>query len=106
MEMPSFVYWLSVIFATYGVAHILVWEDGPYDILSKLRYFAGVRYSGEDRYSKNGIGGVFNCQICMSVWVAFPIAWLCSLHTVIACGLAAIGFVCILIDFWNNTNDK
>ena len=97
--MSDMAYLIAVLLAVYGVSHILVWEDGPFDILSKLRYFAGVRYSGENRYSKNGIGGAFNCQICMSVWVAFPIAWLCSLHTVIAYGLAAVGFVCLIFDF-------
>ena len=98
-KMPSFVYWMSVIFATYGISHILVWEDGPYDILSKLRYFAGVRYTESGaRYGEGGLSGLLNCQICTSVWVAFPVALVCMIPLV-AVALSAIGAICMLSDF-------
>jgi hypothetical protein len=90
---------LAVLLAVYGVSHILVWEDGPWDVLSKIRYWFGVRYAeGGARYGVGGLGNLLNCQICTSVWITFPIAWLCSLHSIVAYGLAAVGFVCMVMD--------
>jgi hypothetical protein len=89
---------LSTLLATYGVSHLLVYDYGPWDILSKFRYFMGVRESPEGRYSDKMIGSILNCLVCTSVWIAFPIAYLCTLNAILAYGLAAIGFVCLVND--------
>jgi hypothetical protein len=51
--------------ATWRVAHLLAEEDGPADVVVRLRARAG---SGP-------LGGPMDCFYCLSVWVAAP----CSL---------------------------
>ena len=56
--------------ATFRIAHLCVWEDGPGKIFFKIRY--AVRATNWDpSESKGFIAGVFSCVWCMSVWVGF-----------------------------------
>ena len=59
-------YWLILgILAAWRITHLLNAEDGPWDILVRLRRLAG-----------NGIlGGVLDCFYCLSLWVAAPLAY-------------------------------
>jgi hypothetical protein len=60
------LYWLILgILATWRITHLLNAEDGPWDLLVKLRRLAG-----------NGFfGGLLDCFYCLSLWVAAPLAW-------------------------------
>ena len=54
------------VLAVWRVTHLLNAEDGPWDLLVKLRQFAG-----------NGVfGDLLDCFYCLSLWVAAPLAWL------------------------------
>src|SRR5438477_631160 len=46
----------------WRVAHLLQAEDGPWDVVVKLRRVAGA------------VGRVLDCFYCLSVWVAMPFA--------------------------------
>jgi hypothetical protein len=50
--------------ATWRVSHLLAAEDGPADVVVRLR-----RRAGESR-----IGGLMDCFNCLSVWTAMPVA--------------------------------
>ena len=58
---------LAAILATWRVAHLVVAEDGPWNIVARLRGFAGAGVWGD----------LMDCFHCTSLWVAAPIAlWL------------------------------
>jgi hypothetical protein len=48
--------------ATWRVTHLLVAEDGPADVVVRLRRRAGFGWAGD----------VLDCFYCLSVWVAVP----------------------------------
>ena len=57
--------WLAAgILATWRVTHLIVEEDGPWDIVVRLRRMAGAGVLGQ----------LMDCFSCASLWVAIPIA--------------------------------
>lgn len=59
-------YWFVVsTLAVWRVVHLLNAEDGPFDLLLKLRKLAGAGFWGE----------LLDCFYCLSVWIAVPFAW-------------------------------
>jgi len=59
-------YWLLVgALAVWRITHLLNAEDGPWNVLSKVRRLAG-----------NGmVGSLLDCFYCLSLWVAAPFAY-------------------------------
>ena len=60
-------YWLILgVLAVWRITHLLNAEDGPWDLLVKLRRLAG-----------NGVfGSLLDCFYCLSLWLAAPLACL------------------------------
>jgi hypothetical protein len=60
-------YWLILgVLAAWRITHLLNAEDGPWDLLVRLRRLAG-----------NGVfGSLLDCFYCLSLWVAAPLACL------------------------------
>jgi hypothetical protein len=61
--------WLRValaVFATWRVTHLLADEDGPGDIMYRLRARLGPSFAGK----------LMDCFYCLSLWVAAPFALL------------------------------
>jgi len=60
-------YWLTLgILGVWRVTHLLNAEDGPADLLVRLRRLAG-----------SGVwGSLLDCFYCLSVWIAVPFAFL------------------------------
>ncbi len=61
--------WLRLILAagaTWRLAHLLAYEDGPADIIARIRAHVGSGF----------LGALMDCFQCLSLWVAAPIAWL------------------------------
>ena len=52
--------------ATWRLAHLLAEEDGPLEVVVRLREGAGETWVGE----------LMDCFFCLSVWVAAPLALL------------------------------
>jgi len=50
--------------AVWRISHLLHAEDGPWDILARLRKLAG----------NGALGKMLDCFYCVSVWVALPMA--------------------------------
>ena len=55
--------------ATWRLSSFLTAEEGPYNILSKLRAKVGVRYSGEIVVAHGELAKLFSCTWCLSVWI-------------------------------------
>jgi hypothetical protein len=58
---------LSVL-AVWRLTHLLACEDGPFDLVFKLR-----KVSGESFFGK-----LLDCFYCLSLWMAAPFAFLLS----------------------------
>ena len=50
--------------ATWRIAHLLAYEDGPGDVLVGLRA----------RLGRGILGRLMDCFYCLSVWIALPLA--------------------------------
>jgi len=50
--------------ATWRVTHLLAQEDGPADVVVRLRAAVGA----------GRLGGLMDCFQCLSVWVAAPVS--------------------------------
>ena len=60
-------YWLILgVLSVWRVTHLLAVEDGPWDLLARLR-----RRVGEGFFAS-----LLNCFYCLSLWVSAPLAWL------------------------------
>jgi hypothetical protein len=60
------LYWLIVgILAVWRVTHLLQAEDGPWDVVVRLRRALG-----------DGVWGkLLDCFYCLSLWISAPLAW-------------------------------
>jgi hypothetical protein len=63
-EAGSWARLVLAVLATWRVTHLLANEDGPADILARLRSRLGTR----------PIGKLMDCFHCLSFWVAAPMA--------------------------------
>ncbi|CUQ66558.1 conserved protein of unknown function [Candidatus Nitrospira inopinata] len=60
-------YWLIIgVLAVWRVTHLFSAEDGPWQLLARLRRWAGEGLLAE----------LLDCFYCLSLWIAMPIAWL------------------------------
>jgi len=66
--MNEFEFWPRFVLctlATWRVSHLLAFEDGPADLVLRVRAAAG---SGL-------LGRMMDCFYCLSLWVALPFAF-------------------------------
>jgi hypothetical protein len=56
--------------ATWRLTHLLVGEDGPGDIVARLRAWLAAW----------GVGGLFDCFGCLSIWIAIPLAFFVAMR--------------------------
>jgi len=60
-------YWFVLgILVTWRVTHLLSFEDGPWNVLMRLR----------DRLGHGLLARLMDCFYCLSVWVAAPFAFI------------------------------
>ena len=60
-------YWLLLgVLGVWRLTHLLQAEDGPWDLIVRLR-----RLVGDDFW-----GSLMDCFNCLSVWIAVPLAYL------------------------------
>jgi hypothetical protein len=58
-------YWLTLeILVVWRVTHLLQAEDGPWEIVARLRAAVG----------QGQLGKLLDCFYCLSLWIALPIA--------------------------------
>ena len=62
---------LSLALPLWRLSSLLRFEDGPYQILHKIRSIIGVDTT---KYPFNTITEIFDCTACFSVWLGFA-AW-------------------------------
>jgi hypothetical protein len=84
---PWFRFVLAVL-ATWRVTHLLANEDGPADVVVRVRLWLGDRL----------IGKLMDCFNCLSLWIAAPAALFVSRHPAewLFSWLALSGAACLL----------
>jgi hypothetical protein len=68
---------LILVLATYEISWLLydTSKGGPYDILSRFRHFAGVRYDDKSiPYGTNVVSSAMLCMYCSSFWIGIAMA--------------------------------
>ncbi len=63
-SQPTFTLILAAL-AVWRVTHLLQAEDGPWDVIARLRRLAG----------HGVLGSLLDCFYCLSIWIALPFAW-------------------------------
>lgn len=66
MDLDRWFRLVLVVLATWRVTHLLVFEDGPGDVVATLR----------QRLGNGFFGKLMDCFYCMSLWVAAPATFL------------------------------
>src|SRR5215468_1500301 len=69
-ELEPWMKFALTVLATWRVTHLLAREDGPFDLVVRLRVHLGPGF----------FGNLLDCFYCLSLWVAAPLAWLLG-HT-------------------------
>lgn len=85
---PIWTRLLVAVLATWRVSHLVVEEDGPWDLVARLRARAG----------RGPLGRLMDCFYCTSVWAAAPLALVVAREPLAwaACWLAVSGGACLL----------
>lgn len=80
--------WGLVALATWRVCHLLAEEDGPADLVVRLRM----------RLGNSAAGRAMDCFYCLSLWMAAPLALLIVNDVVgfVLVWLSASGAACLL----------
>lgn len=59
-------YWILLgILGVWRITHLLHAEDGPWNLLVRLRRLLGTGFFGQ----------LLDCFYCLSLWIAVPFAW-------------------------------
>lgn len=83
--MTAYLFLISIL-SVWRVTHLIQAEDGPFDIIFKLRKLAGNSF----------FGSLMDCFFCLSIWVALPIGiyfgnnWMEKILLVLSLSAAAI----------------
>lgn len=56
----TFFYFILMLLAVWRVTHLIQAEDGPFDLIFKIRKLAGNGFFGQ----------LMDCFYCLSLWVA------------------------------------
>lgn len=75
----SLVHVLVLGLAAMRLSMLLANEDGPWDMIARLRHMAGVRYDEASQpYGTTMVANGILCVYCSSVWIGlfFTLAWL------------------------------
>ncbi len=64
-EWPVSFQFVVAVLATWRVAHFVAREDGPFDLIVRLRARAG----------DGALGRLMDCPHCLGLWIAMPFAW-------------------------------
>lgn len=63
-EWPIAFKFVVAVLGTWRVAHLIAREDGPFDVIVRLRARVG-----------NGVAGsLMDCPYCLGLWMALPFA--------------------------------
>lgn len=69
--MSDWFLFVLLTFASYRVTQLLVYDDGPFDLILKFRVAVGVYDRNEAGETQNPVAKLFSCPYCMGLWISF-----------------------------------
>jgi hypothetical protein len=86
--METWLRFIAAILATWRITHLLAHEDGPADLVVRLR----------QRLGNGFLGSLMDCFQCLSLWVAAALAGFVTTRPLdlLVCWLAISGAACLL----------
>ena len=72
---------LLAILAVFRLTRLFVVDDGPGDVLLRLRVKAGVYDLGQNGEPVTWTGRLLACPFCTGIWCAVPVALLLAVQT-------------------------
>lgn len=83
-----FFHFIISAFAIWRITHLLSKEDGPFDLVFKLRKQLGQGF----------FGNLLDCFYCLSMWIAIPFGIWVGVTVIekIICCIALSGLACII----------
>jgi len=87
-EMGFWSKFIVAVLVTWRVTHLIANEDGPADLIVRLRARLGNRLAGK----------LMDCFQCLSLWIALPLAFFVSRRPLdlLLTWLALSGAACLL----------
>jgi len=87
-ETSVWMRFVLAFLATWRITHLLASEDGPWDLVVRLRARLGRSFAGR----------LMDCFYCLSIWVAAPLAFFVGRSPVelVVTWLALSGAACLL----------
>lgn len=64
--MEDFIKYLVMVIAVWRLTHLISSEDGPFDLIIKLRKLAGRSFFGK----------LMDCFYCVSIWIGLAAAFI------------------------------
>ena len=61
--------YLILALATWRIASLITYEEGPFEVFERLRTLAGVRSNDYGRYGTNELARGLICLWCCSTWI-------------------------------------
>jgi hypothetical protein len=85
---PFWLRFILAVFATWRVTHLLASEDGPGDLIVRVRA----------RLGNSFLGRLMDCFYCLSLWLAVPLAFYVAVEALdrVIVWLALSGAACLL----------
>lgn len=62
------------ILACYRLSQFVAFDDGPFDLMLKIRELIGVYDYDESGRAKSGFAQLIGCPYCLGIWFALPLA--------------------------------
>lgn len=91
---------LLFLLSVWGAAWLLVYGAGPAAMLARFRNWVGVRYDEQgNRYGENWVAELFNCPVCLSLWIAPLMLIALLVFWYIVAVFAAVGLTRIVVEF-------
>ncbi len=96
--------------AVYGASTLVVYEDGPCDILKRFRKYVGAEWIGKGTEGQdvvmpcNGsqLGKMFSCRLCCGLWIGVLFAIILVMCPYLLLPFAGVGFVCMIQELSSN----
>ena len=73
--MPDWLLFVMACFACYRLAELVAVDDGPGDVLLRMRAWLGAYDLDEDGKPRTSIGRGIICPYCIGIWLAFGFAF-------------------------------
>lgn len=70
------VKFLLATLACYRVVQLVVFDDGPFRLMDRIRVGVGCYEYGEDSQPQTILGRLLSCPYCVGMWMAIPLAFI------------------------------